>query len=474
MSTRTEVADIYSTESLVRPENRTDAANAKRFVRRFGRDVRWCEPWRTWLRYDGKRWAQDTTLYVEALAKQCVDALWDSFTEVMRDVDHTTRSAIQKYITGSNSARGIRDALTVAKSDLAITVEQLDRDPWLFNCANGTLDLKSNKLRAHDRRDFITKVCDVPYSDDAQCPRWRAFVREIFDGDTELVSYVQRLVGYTLTGCQREHLLPICHGNGCNGKSIFLNTLMEVIGEAYAMKADRSLLMASRTDQHPTNIASLYGKRLAAAIETESGRRLNESLVKELTGGDVLTARRMREDFWSFKPTHTIWLATNHRPVIRGDDNGIWRRLRLIPFNVNFLGREDRQLAETLRGEAAGILAWATFGAYSYLASGLNDPAAVLAATKDYRDEQDTLGQFIAERCVTSTTATVRATELYHAYTNWCSTTGEQPQKQRAFGTAMTERGFERQKIGTVSYSGIQLVESRFHGQTDDLDELSG
>ena len=203
-----------------------------------------------------------------------------------------------------------------------------------MNCANGTLDLRTGKLRQHDQADYIAKVCPVAFDASATCPTWRKFLAEIFNGSEALVEYSQRLVGYWLTGLTTEHVLPVAWGSGANGKSTWINALFDVMGADYSGKANRDLLLAIKGDRHPTALAGLHGKRFVVCTETSEGARLDEALVKEMTGGDAITARRMREDFWTFAPTHKIALVTNHKPTVRGTDHAIWRRLRLIPFTV--------------------------------------------------------------------------------------------------------------------------------------------
>ncbi len=256
--------------------------------------------------------------------------------------------------------------LKLAESELGVPVlpEDLNRDGWLLNVPNGTLDLRSGTLREHRREDLITQLCPVDYDPAAECPLWHQTLNTFFarphrERQAELIDYFHRGAGKSLAGVVRDHVLLFAYGTGSNGKSTMLNALQETLGPDYAMKATAGLLMASKTDAHPTGLTDLYGKRLVVAIETESGRRLNETLVKELTGGDKIRARRMREDFWEFSPTHSIVLATNHKPTVRGTDHGIWRRLRLLPFTVSIPdGQADKSMPEKLRAEAPGILAW--------------------------------------------------------------------------------------------------------------------
>jgi putative DNA primase/helicase len=263
------------------------------------------------------------------------------------EADRQQRLAIAKknlkWALESESARRINAMLDLARSEPGIPIlpDQMDSDPWLFNCVNGTLDLRTGKLREHRREDYITKVCPTRYNANAVCKAWLRFLGGVFpddegEPDTELITFNQRLLGRCLTGDVSEQILPIFWGSGANGKSTLINAILETMGDDYAMKANADLLMTSRGERHPTELAQLFGMRLVVASETHQGRRINETLVKDLTGGEPIRARRMREDFWEFKPTRKVILLTNHKPRVAGTDEGIWRRLRLLPFTTTF------------------------------------------------------------------------------------------------------------------------------------------
>jgi putative DNA primase/helicase len=383
--------------------------------------------------------------------------------------------ALQSWALKSEDARRLNAMLELARSEPGIPVcpADLDRDPWLFNCPNGTLELRTGTLREHRRGDLITKLCPTPYEPDAPCPTWQRFLAEIFAAergpDRELIGYVQRLFGYALTGDVSEHLLAVFHGSGANGKGVLVNTILDVVGEDYAMAAMPSLLLTHRGERHPTEIASLFGKRLLVCQETGAGRRLNEPLVKWLTGGDKLQARRMREDFWEFAPTHKAILVTNHRPEVQGSDDGIWRRLQLVPFNVHFWDpakgekgpphlQVNKRLGELLKAEAEGILAWCVRGTLEWFHDGMQAPPSVLLATQTYRAEEDVVGTFIAERCLVGADHECRADELYRAFRAWQEEMGEtQILKQKKFGDAMTAHEFKRRSSNGTWYIGICL-----------------
>jgi len=303
------------------------------------------------------------------------------------------------------------------------------------------------------------------------------FLKRILDGESGLMTYMQRLVGYCLTGSTREHVLPFLYGSGANGKSTFVSAILDLLGTDYAIKAPAELLLARRGESHPTERADLHGKRFVACVEVDDGRRMAESLVKELTGGDRIRARRMREDFWEFSPTHKVWLAANHRPIIRGTDHGIWRRVKLIPFNVMIPEEEqDKDLPEKLKGELSGILNWAVRGCQRWLSNGLEEPTAVRSATSEYRDDMDLIGKFIKARCVVGDEHQAGATELHKAYRDWCESTGERPANQTVFGTNLTERGIGRRSTRRgIKRLGIALRSHETeHGEPAIAREMRG
>lgn len=433
------------------PEQQTDLANARRFKKRFGDDWRFVATWKRRFGWDGRRWCEDAG-NVRSLA-----LMHDIADEVWQRIDRHDDNAV-RFGQRAASAAGMRAALAVSDSMLAIDYSVLDSDSWLFNCPNGTVDLRAGELRPHRRGDFLTKLCPTEYHPGAACPRWLQFLTEVF-GSQELAEYVQRVAGYCLTGDVSEQALWILHGSGANGKSTFLTMLQETFGPDYASQAPPSLLTVKRGESHPTELAALHGKRLVVATETDSGARLAESQVKQLTGGDVISARRMREDFWSFSPTHKLLMCTNHRPRVRGTDHAIWRRLQLVPFTQTFGDdRKDPRLPERLRSEAAGILAWAVRGCLEWQKQGLNPPSEVRLATEEYRNSEDIIGQFVSTECVTDRDACrVRFSELHAALERFFNDGGDHPPSKRAFGKWLRDAGFKEYSNNGRWYVGIGL-----------------
>ena len=349
-------------------------------------------------------------------------------------------------------------ALARSHERVSVRPSDLDRDPWKLNVENGTIDLRTGKLHTHDPADLITKLAPVAYDPSATCPEFEAFLDVVMAGDADLISFLQRAVGYTLTGDVREQVLFLLYGTGANGKTTFVTTMLSVLGD-YGLQAEPELLVVRRGDVHPTGVADLVGSRLAVCAEVEQGRWLAEALTKQLTGGDRIKARRMHRDFFEFDATHKLYLAANHKPVIRGTDHAIWRRILLVPFAVTIPAhKQDRDLLDKLKEELPGILAWAVRGCLEWKKSGLAPPAAVKAATDAYREEMDTLADFIADRCTIAPGAKVKVGELRKAYEEWCEKTGEKPLGARLFGQLLTARGHEPDRDGNTRYrQGIQV-----------------
>lgn len=440
-------------------KNRTEAAQATRVAIEHGRGVRWSEKWKCFLFWDGRRWLIDNCRYVESLVKASNSAIWE-YVEAI-DADEDLTASLIGYAKSLNSANGIGNVLSLIRSEPGISVdhELFDSNHWLLNVENGVIDLRTNELLPHDPALMITKLAPVTFNPAAMCPTYRAFVRQIMVERDSLVDFLQRLAGYILTGSVREQVLPFFYGGGSNGKGVLTNQWLELLGTDYAMKAPPELLMVRNGDAHPTERADLFGKRFVLVNETDENRRLAEGLVKDLTGGDRIRARRMKENFWEFAPTHKFVMAGNHKPVIGGTDHGIWRRMRMVPFDRKFEGEEiDMDLPAKLAAERSGILNWFLEGCRLWQKNGLGLPQEVIDASEAYRSESDIIGQFIAERCQTATWIKERANVLYGEYTKWCEESGERrPLSGKRFGAALGERGFKKRTSNGVWYEGIGI-----------------
>jgi len=431
--------------------------NAERFVSQHGDNVRYCHEWRSWLAWDGCRWKRDSNPEVRQWAKETVRSI---YAEAGKYATEAQRAAAANWAKRSESAAAVEAMLKLAQSEKGIPVspDDLDADRWRLNLRNGTVDLRTGELQSHNRADLITKLAPIEFDPKARCPRWDRFLTEVFEPHPDVVPFIQRAVGYSLTGDTREECLFLLHGTGRNGKGTFLKTLTLKLGD-YAGTADFSTFVQRRDDAGPRDdIAAMRGRRLISAQESREGAALAESLVKWLTGGDLVRARRLYENSTEFDPTWKIWLASNHRPIIRGTDPAIWSRIKLIPFAVVFDGREDKRLKAVLQDELPGILNWAIEGCLQWQEDGLEFPASVLNATNEYRSESDQTARFIAECCVTGDYAQAKARTLYAAYRRWAEEGGEHPVTETSFGRRLTEHGFRkvREELG-IRYLGIGL-----------------
>ena len=337
---------------------------------------------------------------------------------------------------------------------------------WLLNCSNGTLDLRTGELRQHRHEDNLTKLCPTNFKPEAESYCWDRFLEGVFGGHQPTIDFVQRFAGYCLTGDVSEQILAVCYGVGSNGKSTLLNAIQDTLGLDYAMAAPAALLTVKRNEVHPTELADLFGKRFVVSQETEDGNRLAESLVKQMTGGDRIRARRLREDFWQFVPTHKLVLCTNHKPRVKGTDHAIWRRLVLIPFDHKFWNpdkgefgpdelRQDKTLPVKLKAEAQGILAWAVRGCLDWQRCGLQIPDSVRAATAEYRSEQDTLGRFAETCCIRSDAVRVKFSAFYSDLEKWCNEGGDNVPTKRFVGSWLKDNGLKERSNNGRWYHGI-------------------
>ncbi len=427
----------------------TDIGNGQRFAQQHRQWVRYCWPWRSWLLWTGTHWRRDPGDGILELAKATVRAI---YLEAGGGANPDDRERLAKWAVKSENEKLLRSMLALAQSEPGIPVlpDQLDTDPWALNVENGTVDLRTGELRPHRREDLITKLVPVAYDRAALCPTWLAVLARIFDNRAELVAFLQRGFGYSLTGDCSEQCLFIFYGGGANGKTTLLTTAVTMLGD-YAVSTRPESLMVKRGDIIPNDVARLKGARLVIAVEAEAGQRMAEGLVKQMSGQDRMTARFLHQEFFDFTPTFKIFLATNHKPLIRDTTHAMWRRVRLVPFTVTIPDNEqDRHLPDKLRAEWPGILAWAVQGCLAWQRDGLGLPEEVKAATDDYRREMDVLGAFLSERCVieeAEEAATCGARALYEIYNSWAYQGGEKkPLSETTFNLRLAERGLTKKK----------------------------
>jgi putative DNA primase/helicase len=435
----------------------TDIGNAELLVRISGRDLRWCEAMvgSGWLVWDGHRWRPDNSRQVtrEAMkvAKVWLDSAPTECTDLVKSPEEAAknqrRKAILQHVAKCQSASGIRAMIDLAAAHprIATQREAFDKDPWLFNATNATLDLKRERAHAQRREDLIMKMGGAEFSPTAECPTWLSFLDRIMGGNLALIEFLQRAVGYSMTGETSEQCLFILHGEGSNGKGTFIEAIRHVLGD-YARNTPIETFTQKREGGIPNDIAALAGARFVTASESQEGVTLNEALVKNATGDDTLTARFLNREYFDFLPEFKIWIQTNHKPVIRGTDNGIWRRICLIPFDqVIPKGERDKLLKHKLRAEAPGILRWCLEGASKWIAGGLKPPAEVDAANAAYRSDMDVAQAWIDECCVTGPSAGPTPFKfLYASYRNWCSENGMFPHKSKWLAQQLESKGYTK------------------------------
>ena len=424
----------------------TEDALALSFTRRYHRDWRYVAGWGKWLVWDGQRWRTEDTL---------------AATDLIRSVCRQTavradNPKVAAKLASASTVGGVERLARADRRHAAIT-DEWDADPWLLNTPGGVVDLKTGRKRANDRADRMTKITTATSGGD--CPQWMAFLSDIAGGDVDLQAYLQRMVGYCLTGVTSAHALFFLYGTGANGKSVFANVISTILGD-YAATASMDTFVETRGDRHPTDLAGLRGARFVTAIETEQGRRLNESKVKAITGGDKISARFMRQDFFEYTPQFKPVIVGNHKPAIRNIDEAMKRRMHMIPFTVTIPPeRRDSRLTEKLLAERDGILAWAVAGCLAWQREGLKPPASVVSATEEYFEAEDALGRWLDERCVRAPNAKSLTAELFADWKQWAEAAGEFIGAQRRFSDLLITRGIEkwRNGMGVRGFQGIGL-----------------
>jgi putative DNA primase/helicase len=417
--------DEYPADLMALPPKYSEDELAMRFSSRYADSLRYVALFGKWYRWKSPVWREDTTLQVYDLARAVCRA-------ASEELDPVKEKSAAKSIAHSKTVAAVE---RMAKSDRrhASTKDQFDSFPWLLNTPDGLYDLQKSQALGPMPEAYSTKVTGSVIDRGTGCPRWEAFLDRVFAGDKELISYIRRVCGYCLTGSTRDHALFFLYGTGANGKSVFINTLAGILAD-YHRAAPVEIFMESNNDRHPTELAMLMGARLVTAVETEEGRRWAESRVKALTGGDPISARFMRQDFFEFKPQFKLMIAGNHKPALRTVDEAIRRRLNLIPFTVTIPPEErDPGLTDALKAEWPAILGWMVAGCDEWREHGLQAPKAVLLATEAYLNAEDSISQWIADCCQRSPTAFESDANLYASYVSWANKSGEQPGKRKRF-----------------------------------------
>lgn len=428
----------------------SDIGNGKRLVARYGENIRW-SPGRGWFIWTGRRWRHDALGQIFEMAKETVASIEDESDD----------DSVQKWGHVSASMAKLEAMVKAARTEPGVAVddEQFDSDPWLLNVGNGTLDLRTGTLKEPERDDYITKQLTVPYEDVAG-PTFDRFIRQILP-NRETRLFVQRLLGYSITGDVREQVFPIFYGSGGNGKSTLNNAVIDIMGE-YAKQAPAGLFMQSRNQRdEELALGELHGTRMVFAFENREGERLSESLVKQVTGGDKLKGRRLYHDPFDFTPTHHVFLVTNHLPVIGGTDSGIWRRVLRVPFGVEIpKAKQDGELPKLLKEEYPAILKWLVQGCMAWQRDGLKEPEEVRVATDEYRGDSDLFGQFISEQFKLGEGLKESNRRINTAYERWCARNRIKANSSIWVGRQLAERGFiaGRTKRRERGWLGLQLT----------------
>jgi putative DNA primase/helicase len=435
----------------------TDLGNARRLVARHGDNIRYVAQWNQWIVWNevSGRWEIDHDGAVTRLAEETVLAVFDQALTLANQAD---RNELLKHAMKSQSEARINAMINLARAEEGVTIspDRLDADPWLLGVQNGVIELRHGGFRFSLREDLTTKSAGTVFDLKADCPNWDQFLRTITNNDRDLQAYLQRAVGYMLTGSVREEVCFILYGVGRNGKSTFREIVHTVMG-SYALAADANLLVERKTPGGATEeIARLKGKRFVAVNETAENDQLNETRIKFITSQDMVTARNLYGHYFDFFPTHKTAITTNHKPIVRGADEGIWRRVHLVPFLVSIpphsVERDYRE--RRLLRELPGILNWALDGLAAYLREGLNPPAAVLGSTQDYRSDMDVIGQWLAERCESDPHASIPTAQAFQDYSTWArEEVGWELTKLR-FRRHLTDRGFAAAK----GAGGMRLI----------------
>ncbi len=463
---RNEVGDI--TRKVMRygavPElitaKHTDVGNGKRLVGYAGDNIRYVPELKKWFHWEGTRWIEDRTRRIECLAKETLEA-----TEVVAQKIEKSeeQSTLIKWIHKSEMGSHISSMVAFAQSETEISIvpNQFDRHKYLLNCDNGTIDLRTGQIRPHNRNDFITKSIHVRFDETALCPSWEKFLHRVMRNDQEMIDFLQRAIGYSLTGDDKEEVFFFLYGKGQNGKTKFVETVRCLLGD-HARSANFKTFVLKKYDGIREDIARLKGARFVSAIEGNRGDRLDEQMIKQLTGGDRIAERGLYQNTSEFDPEMKIWLVANYKPNIRNTDEGIWRRVLLIPFTVQIPEQErDRDLLQKLLNELPGILQWAIRGCLDWQRNGLNPPLTIREATQQYRKEMDTIAEFKDRCCIESNQAKSQVSEIYGAYEEFCDNSGYKSKDKQEFRERLKELGLDEPKRSTGGkfyWRGIRLV----------------
>ena len=403
--------------------------------------------------YQDKNYPYEAALLV-------TEAIMEESMQAYKAGDDTRAKALKSFATKAQNIRSYEAVLTLAthKPAFCVDASMLDRDKWALGLPNGLLDLRTGVLRGYRPNDYVTKCGGAVFVETATCPLWETFLLKAFNHDKEMVSYLARVIGYTLSGSTDAQCLWLHYGAGSNGKSTFMNVISALIGD-YATTANASTIMSKAVSNTSNDVARLKGARLVMINELEDGKRLAEAEIKNMVGGEQLTARYLHQEFITFYPQFKLHLTSNYKPSVYDNSHGLWRRINLINWAIIVKeADQDKQLFDKLKGELSGILNWSLAGLQEYLKNGLQTPQSVLNDTAEFRSEMDSIGQFIEAYCYVDIEARGKAKELYSKYSEWAKETGRQPVNNMRFGNSLKDKGYINYKSGGVMvYKGIAV-----------------
>jgi len=441
----------------------TDTGNAKLIAQIYGDQIRYDHKRGRWLIWDKHIWKLDLDGQIQRFAKLAAE---ERYRNALQIADTNLKKAVSKWSLRSEDNQKINAAIALLKSEYPVTDdgENWDIDPMLLGCKNGVVDLTTGAIRNGKPEDLITMTTGVKYDPHATCPMWKQFLSEIFNDNKELIDYIQKALGYSLTGMMTEQLLFFCYGSGSNGKSVFISVLQKVLGD-YAHNVPFSTFQSQRVRSSTNDLAALELRRFVVSSEALGGKRLDEAILKNISGGDPVTARYLFKEFITFKPHCKIWFFVNHKPLVKDDSYGFWRRVRLIPFTRSFeKDKQDKQLASKLQTEVEGILTWLVQGALLYQKEGLIPvPKAVEDATAEYQRDSDSLADFIYERCTIEATAQAKASDLWKSYKTWEASQGLSEKEMLGSKNFYRKIGEKFKKVSKKQgkiYLGIRLDNS--------------
>lgn len=431
-----------------------DTGNADRFVEEYKEKARYSYIDRGWYFYNGRKWEFDNLGHVKTLTEEVIQGMKK---ELAYCDDEDEEKAFFKHLKYTRNSRGKENMMRESEHRLSILPSQFDRNKDYFNAMNGVVSLRDGHLEDHHHEKYLSKISPVEYTDKIDTPLWDEFLRQIFDNDEELIDYIQKAVGYSMSGSTKEQCVFFCYGNGRNGKSTFLDLVSEIMGDYATNIQPETIMVRGQQGGANSDIARLKGARFVTTVEPNQGARINEGLLKQLTGGDTVTARHLYGKEFEFEAEFKLWMATNHKPIIRGRDLGIWRRMHLIPFTVQIPDdKVDKNLKYKLKKELTGILNWAVEGCIKWQREGLKMPSAVEDAVKEYKSEMDVITAFI-EECTTQGPGEVKASDLYKTYVEWAEQNGEYKMSNTMFGKEVSLRFQKGRGRNGIVYQGLRL-----------------